>query len=465
MEIILKRKWFIGSKLYNINNDYIIGEEIGRGAHGKVFKCVHKQTSQTRAIKVIQKSSVSDYETFITEISILKDLDHPNIVKIIETFECARLCHLVLEYYNGGDLFDRIIKDRRFSELKASLIMRSLLSAVRYFHIMKVCHRDLKPENCLYISTADDSDIKIIDFGLSAITSETEALHDPQGTPYYLAPEVLMGSYNQKADCWSLGVILYMLFSGTPPFNGSTNEEILLSVYNASLNFRKKAFRAVSPAAKDLISRLLMKDPEYRISAEEAFNHVWISGCSPPKAELLPVELVENIEKFVKSRRLKKVALMFIASKLSEQEISFLRETFKKIDINGDGFISKEELKLAMIKFQDVCDAELEHLANSLDFNFNGMIDYTEFITACLQAQNYTNRGLLKSAFAYFDKDQSGFITFNELREAISGNDIGINDNSKIEEMIREADKNNDGKIDYSEFLELMSVKSFISTF
>lgn len=465
MEILLKRKWFIGSKLYNINNDYILGEEIGRGAHGKVYKSTHRETLQTRAIKVIQKSSVSEYETFVAEISILKDLDHPNIVKIIETFECDRLCHLVLEYYNGGDLFDRIIKERRFSEQKAALIMKSLLSAVRYIHSLHVCHRDLKPENCLYISNSPDSDIKIIDFGLSAIQNESEALHDPQGTPYYLAPEVLMGSYNHLADCWSLGVILYMLLSGTPPFNGSTNEEILVSVYNASVNFRKKVFRSVSAAAKDLISRLLIKDPNYRITAEQAYNHEWIQGCTSHKTETLPLELVDSIEKFVKSRKLKKIALMYIASRLSESEITSLRELFKKIDQNGDGFISKEELKSSMSHLHPNCDSELDHLTTSLDFNQNGKIDYTEFITACLQTHNYTNHGLLKSAFKYFDKDQSGFITFDELKEAISGNDIGINSNSKIQEMIQEADKNQDGKIDYTEFIELMSMKSFISTF
>ena len=465
MEILLKRKWFIGSKLYNINNDYILGEEIGRGAHGKVYKSTQRETLQTRAIKVIQKSSVAEYETFVAEISILKDPDHPNIVKIIETFECDRLCYLVLEYYNGGDLFDRIIKERRFSEQKAALIMKSLLSAVRYFHSLHVCHRDLKPENCLYMSNSPDSDIKVIDFGLSAVQNEAEALHDAQGSPYYLAPEVLMGNYGQLADCWSLGVVLYMLLSGTPPFNGSTNEEILVSVYNASVNFRKKVFRSVSPAAKDLISRLLIKDPDFRLTAEQAYNHEWIQGCASPKTQALPLELVENIEKFVKSRKLKKIALMFIASRLSESEISALRELFKKIDKNGDGFISKDELKASVVHLHSDCDSELDYLASSLDFNQNGKIDYTEFITACLQTHNYTNHGLLRSAFRHFDKDQSGFITFDELREAVSGNDIGINSNAKIHEMIQEADKNQDGKVDYTEFIELMSIKSFISTF
>lgn len=137
MDFYLERKWFIGSKLHNINNDYEFCEEIGRGVHGKVFKCIHKESRMIRAIKLVQKSRVADYGTFVTETTLLKDLDHPNIVKIIETFECKRICYLILEYCSGGNIFDRILHERNFSEQKAGQIMKSLLSAVRYFHSFK----------------------------------------------------------------------------------------------------------------------------------------------------------------------------------------------------------------------------------------------------------------------------------------------------------------------------------------
>ena len=273
MDFILKRQWFISSKLYNIKSEYKFLEEIGRGAYGKVFKSEHIESGIIRAIKVIEKGSISDYNTFITEIGILKNLDHPNIIRIIETFESESLCYLILEYSNGGDLFERIVIEKRLSEQKAAQIMRSLFSAVMYCHQNNICHRDLKPENCLYLSQSPESDIKIIDFGLSVVSNEEEALHDIQGSPFYIAPEILAGNYNKLADCWSLGVILYMLLSGTPPFKGKNNQEILMNVYNASVNFRLKAFKNVSESAKDLISRLLVKDPTYRMTAEQAYNH------------------------------------------------------------------------------------------------------------------------------------------------------------------------------------------------
>ncbi|OMJ79164.1 hypothetical protein SteCoe_20863 [Stentor coeruleus] len=462
MNIHLRRQWFISSKLYDIKSEYDFLEETGNGAFGKVYKCKHIDSGILRAIKVIQKIRVNDYKTFITEIEILKTLDHPNIINIIETFESEHLCYLVLEFYSGGDLFDRIIQEKRFSEQKAAAIMRSLFSAIMYCHANNVCHRDLKPENLLYITTDPNSDIKIIDFGLSVVTNELDALHDMQGTPYYIAPEVLAENYNKLADCWSLGVILYMLLSGTMPFKGKNNQEILMNVYNGSLSFRPKVFKTISFQAKDLISRLLVKDPTYRLTAAQAFSHEWISGnCIIPTIDL-PISTISNITKYVRSQNLKKTALMFLASKLDLEEIQNLREQFISIDKNGDGVISKDEVIDVLKTFEDLVGSDMTSIMNGIDINGNGVIDYTEFITACLSAQNMTNKGLLMTAFKYFDKDNSGFITYDELKEAFSGNDICSNRSLGAEMMMKEADLNNDGKIDYKEFLSLLSVKSIL---
>ena len=147
--IVLKRQWFISSRVHNIQSEYLFVEEIAKGTFGKVFKGVHKETGIERAIKVIIKPNIAEYETFIRELGILKSLDHPNIVNIIETFETENLCFLVLELCSGGDLLDRIVNEKSFSEQKAALIMRTLFSAINYCHINNICHLDLKPENCV----------------------------------------------------------------------------------------------------------------------------------------------------------------------------------------------------------------------------------------------------------------------------------------------------------------------------
>lgn len=253
--------------------NYTFDKEIGSGAYGKVFLASEVNTGILRAVKVVQKNRISDYTSFQNEIDILGHLDHPNIVNIIETYETDRLCFLVLEHCSGGELFERISSQRYLTEIQAANIMKALFSAVAYCHDHGVCHRDLKPENCLFSNQTNDSDIKLIDFGLSKVFDEDEMMHSMNGTPYYIAPEILSGNYNYQVDCWSLGIILYIMLSGNPPFNGRSNQEILMNVYNGFYSFRPKAFESVSESAKDLISRLLVKDPTIRLTARQSLQH------------------------------------------------------------------------------------------------------------------------------------------------------------------------------------------------
>lgn len=463
-KIVIQRQWFISSKTTDINADYVITKEIGSGAFGKVFQAEDRKSLSLRAVKVIQKIRVQDYQTFVNEIEILKKLDHPNIVNIIETYENERVCFIVLEHCRGGELFDRLVKLNHFTEAQAASIMKQLLSAIMYCHNNNVCHRDLKPENCLYVTEDDTSEMKIIDFGLSAQAKEEDLLHDLTGTPYYVAPEMMGGSYTKVVDCWSLGVILYVLLSGTPPFNGKDNNEILMSVYNGSFTFRPKIFKSVSDYAKDLISRLLTKDPNHRITAQQAYMHPWIQGTIPSPYPDLPPNLLASLKNFVETKTLKKASLMFIASKLTEVDIRNIRKHFKNIDINGDGVISKNEL-VSLVKSltPDISDDNLQILVSSLDINDNGNIDYTEFLTGCLLRKSFSNSGYLESAFKHFDKDDSGFITVNEVREVLNGGEIvhklSTND---IEEMIADIDKNKDGCLDYREFIDMMTQRSLL---
>lgn len=272
-QLVIKKHWFITSRTADINTIYNFDREIGSGAYGKVYLAKDLNNSQIRAIKVVQKNRVKDYNTFCNEIEILKNLDHPNIVNLIETYETNRLCYLVMELCQGGELFDRITAQRYLEESQAAFIMKSLFSAVMYCHDHGVCHRDLKPENCIFVNERADSDLKLIDFGLARAVDEYEVLHSLDGTPYYIAPEVIGGNYSKEVDCWSLGVILYIMLSGTPPFNGKDNQEIMLNVFNGHYTFRPRAFANVSDLAKDLISRLLIKDPSMRMTAKEAYMH------------------------------------------------------------------------------------------------------------------------------------------------------------------------------------------------
>lgn len=455
--VALERKWFVTSSDDDINRHYELSEEIGSGGFARVLLGTHRLTGERRAIKLLQKKKVKDYETFKSEIEIMSRLDHPNIVRIIETFETEALCCLVMEYCEGGELFQVVCAKKTLNEAEAASYVRQMLSALAYCHESRICHKDLKAENCLLSYKSGGPDLKLADFGLAQSFTEEELMHDISGTPYYIAPETLNGSYNQLVDIWSLGVLLYIMLSGCPPFNGRNNEEILCKVYAANYNFRPTPFNQVTDNAKDLIARMLMKDPELRITAKQALLHPWLRN-SYSITKPLQEEVFQGIKCFVNEQALKKATLMYIASRLAEREIQELKQIFVSLDDDRNGLISYSEFEVGLRRLTSSSeDAKLQNVYQLLDSNLNGKIDYTEFLAACLYSQKYLNISLIKSAFSFFDQDNSGFITKEELATALRGNSMsGPALELVCEEIMALVDTNGDGRIDYMEFLMMM---------
>lgn len=183
---------------------------------------------------------------------------------------------MVTEYCEGGELFYYILEKKNLTEREAAHIMRQSFSALMYLHQNNISHRDIKPENFLLKYKADITNIKMIDFGLSKDYSEVKVMQTPSGSPYYIAPEVFNSSYDAKCDLWSIGVVLYIMLSGKVPFPGDSNKEIIENVIKGEYHFEHETFKNVSPQAKDLISKLLVKDVSKRFSAQEAYNHPWV---------------------------------------------------------------------------------------------------------------------------------------------------------------------------------------------
>jgi calcium-dependent protein kinase len=209
------------SKNYKIDPNIL-----GEGAFGRVQKCCKKDTTEDRAVKIINKNNMSESENVRLkyEIDILKNLIHPNIVRLYEVYEDKNSIFLVTELCDGRELFDEIIARSRFIEQEAAIVTKQLLQAMAYCHEKNVAHRDLKPENIL-INYKEKGSIKVIDFGTSHVyDSNDHQMHQMYGTAYYIAPEVLAGNYTEKCDMWSIGVILYVMLSGKPPFNGKNDE-------------------------------------------------------------------------------------------------------------------------------------------------------------------------------------------------------------------------------------------------
>ena len=221
------------------------------------------------------------------EIAVLKDLDHPNIVKMYEFLEDEKRIYIVTEICKGGELFDEILNRSKFDEADASVVMKQLLYAINYCHKKKIVHRDLKPENMLLEQDRDLEKIKVVDFGTSLSFDESRNLDEKLGTAYYIAPEVIKKKYNEKCDLWSCGVIMYILISGEPPFNDprADNDAIMKKVEIGKYDLSSGIWKTVSKEAKDLVKKLLTYDPSERINAEDALKHPWIADRESMKID------------------------------------------------------------------------------------------------------------------------------------------------------------------------------------
>lgn len=457
-QLIVKRQSFVGMNSDPIEQHYQLMDQLGVGAFGRVLKAQHLSTGQFRAIKIIPKARIRDYISFQNELDILRTLDHPNIIRVFETFESDLECYLVAEYCAGGELFQKLISSGHFDEAQAAFYIRQILSAVAFFHSRGICHKDLKPENTLLLSTDPNSDLKVIDFGLGQRVEEEELMHSAYGSPYYIAPEVIEGTYDKKADCWSVGVILYILLCGQPPFAGRNNEEVLHKVKTGYFSF--KPFRGVSEQAKDLISQLLRKDSKLRISAQAALEHSWLQVSPPSSPHSLPIEVLTGIRTFVEGNVMKKMAFYYIATMIGEEDCQELRRVFIDLDTNGDGLISPDELGRGLQTLGKRLDAnQLRSLCVLIDANESGVVEYTEFLAACLAAREVQDR-ILRAAFHYFDADGSGKVTREEIREVLNSHErmTGVS-MQQVETILSEADTDRDGSLDYEEFLRMMKRK------
>lgn len=269
---------------------YEVMEVIGRGAFSEVHKAKDKASGRLVAIKVIDKKSLKGKEEALkNEIAVLKTAKHPNIVLLEEEYSDKNKVYLVLELVTGGELFDRIVEKGMYTEKDASELVQQILTAVDYLHKSDIVHRDLKPENLLYYSPAEDSKIMISDFGLSRMGENVDELATACGTPGYVAPEVLRRQkYGKPVDCWSIGVISYILLCGYPPFYDENDAKLYKQIMKGEYEFDSPYWDDISVSAKEFITHLLQIDPSKRYSCEQALAHPWISGGAAKNTNIHP---------------------------------------------------------------------------------------------------------------------------------------------------------------------------------
>jgi len=446
----------------DIFKKYEFGKELGRGEFGITYQCSDIENGDRVACKKISKSKLRteiDIEDVRREVEIMRHLPkHPNIVRYKEVFEDKDAIYLVMELCEGGELFDRIVTRGHYTERAAALVTKTILEVVKVCHKHGVIHRDLKPENFLYASIAEDAPLKAIDFGLSIFFEPGQRFGEIVGSPYYMAPEVLRRNYGEEVDVWSTGVILYILLCGVPPFWAETEEGIAHAIVRGQIDFERDPWPRISEDAKDLVKRMLEPNPYNRFTVEEVLENQWIQNADKVSNVPLGEGVRTRIKQFSLMNKFKKRVLRVVADNLPDDEVDGIKKMFQMMDTDKNGNLSFQELKdgLNMIGHQ-IPDPDVQMLLDAADVDGNGMLNCEEFVTLAVHLKRMSSEDHLHQAFLYFDKNGSGFIEFEELRESLLDEHLGATNDQLVQDIIFDADLDKDGRISYAEFKVMMT--------
>nr|AAD28791.1 calcium/calmodulin-dependent protein kinase [Nicotiana tabacum]AAD52098.1 calcium/calmodulin-dependent protein kinase [Nicotiana tabacum] len=423
-------------------------------------------------------------ETLLTNellvmIKIVEDVSpHPNVIHLYDVCEDPSGVHLILELCSGGELFDRIAGQARYNEEGAAAVVRQIAKGLEALHGASIVHRDLKPENCLFLNKDENSPLKIMDFGLSSIEDFANPVVGLFGSIDYVSPEALSREkITTKSDIWSLGVILYILLSGYPPFIAPSNRQKQQMILNGQFSFDEKTWKNISSSAKQLISSLLKVDPNMRPTAQEILEHPWVTG-DLAKQEQMDAEIVSRLQSFNARRKFRAAAMASILSSsfslrtkklkklvgsydLKPEELENLSHNFKKICKNGENS--------TLLEFEEVLKAmEMSSLVplaprifDLFDNNRDGTVDMREIIGGFSSLKYSQGDDALRLCFQVYDTDRSGCISKEEVESMLRALPedclpINITEPGKLDEIFDLMDANSDGKVTFDEFKAAM---------
>eukprot|EP00931_Biecheleriopsis_adriatica_P103651 TRINITY_DN78453_c0_g1_i1.p1 TRINITY_DN78453_c0_g1~~TRINITY_DN78453_c0_g1_i1.p1 ORF type:complete len:574 (-),score=121.32 TRINITY_DN78453_c0_g1_i1:17-1738(-) len=467
-----------------LENDYEVFQKdvLGEGCSGLVVMAKGRRDGRKYALKRIQKQKVQAkvLKQLLAEVEIYLMLDHPHIAALRDVYETDAEIALLTECCEGGELYSRLSKSGTYAEADAAEATHQMLLAVGYLHAHRVVHRDLKLENFLYERSEADAALKLIDFGFAKVWDPSTLMMASCGSIAYVSPDVLKSEgYTSKCDLWSLGVIVFMLLVGYPPFHGS-EKDMRANIVAANVDWSHKSrWRKVSEDAVDFVKHLLVKDPLQRFDVSEALAHRWMASRSSVRAEpVLDKETLRSLRRYADTSRVRRAVLQVLAQELAPEETKELRDVFLRMDKTGEGTISMLELKEAIrgdnqgspeeqapeaiapdaspktpaARLRRAKSEIIGSLFEVLDANGDEQIYYSDFLAATMDARNKLREEAVLSAFHRLDADGSGSISPDDLRRAIGDTFEGVN----VELLVKEADAACKGEMDFQDFLRML---------
>ena len=473
--IHIDQKILITEYKTNLEDDYKMLKFIGEGSFAKVYQVQNRLTGNYRAMKSLKRKTDKNPNgnletTILNEIDILIKLDHPNILKLYSFYTNENTYDLITEYCPYGSLYDEVDKNGPLSEKQTAYILYQILSAINYCHKMNIIHRDLKPENILIINREEEDNelffVKICDFGTAKLLEEGKIEKQFVGSSYYIAPEVLLEKYNEKCDLWSIGVIMYVLLTGKPPFPGKNNDEIYQHIKEGRYDLKNNLWNNHSEESKDLIYNLLLKDINKRFSAEKALNHNWFVKYKSKEIfnkfenQIIIDRLINNLINYKSISHIQECALSYLVHNFNQtRNVINACKLFNLIDTDHDGKINEndlyEGLKISIKKdnLENIC----HEIFTNIDLNNKTYVEYEEFVRGAVEKDKFLDDYVLKFAFRFFDKDGNVEVDYREIEETFKQN---IVDKNKLHECLKkiidEVDSDKDGKISYYEFCNAM---------
>lgn len=436
-----------------IEDDYIVEEkELGTGHNGSVYLAKSMASGEKCAVKPFKlfRITKAQMRELRNEVEVTLAMDHPHVARLRDVYECEQYLKMVTECLEGGELFDRIMKFKRFNESDARETTHQILLAINYLHSKGICHRDIKLENFLY-DTKECKHLKLIDFGFSRYT-RNKTMKLACGTLAYTAPEVLGGQYTTQCDIWSAGVVVFILLMGYMPFAGS-DEEVQAAILAGNYTKKQKQWESLSASGRSFIETLLQVDPEQRPSAEQALQLPWMVEKEPGGEPGVDSAILESLRGFAKASRFRRAAMSMMAWTLTNEERSQVRDSFVALDTDNTGTITLMELKTVLLQKVGVTDEEVQRIFDAMDdHNKHEAVNYSDFLAAMMTSRIAMNEDRLHETFKRFDLDNTGYISPGNVREVLGG----CLSKEETDRIMAEVDVSRDGKISWEEFSAYM---------